>query len=89
VRAWNLVEARTAELVPNSSNPTSTRMHLKMLSGLRIISSDLYQLGRQLSDLRNRVVHGDVMPTKDDAKEFVNAAWRLTSELSRADPVQP
>ncbi|GIF74725.1 hypothetical protein [Asanoa siamensis] len=97
VRAWNVVEARIAELAPPDStiikaagmavSARNARMVLKMLSGMGLISSDLYQLGRRLSDLRNQVVHGDVTPTKNEAADFVTATWRLASELSKLEPI--
>jgi hypothetical protein len=88
VRAWNMVEARTDMLVASaSSRPPSAAFAMKDLRLAGNISEDLYQLGRRLADLRNRVVHGEATPTRDDAREFVTAAWRLASELSRTDPL--
>ncbi|MFI5839006.1 DUF4145 domain-containing protein [Catenuloplanes sp. NPDC051500] len=84
MRAWNLVEAGTTRLA-GATGRLGTMAELRALTGSGEISMDLYELARQLRDLRNRVAHGQAVPTAAEAREFVGASWRLATELARVE----
>ena len=81
VRAWNLVE----RVVDFRSGPVHGSFD-KMIRFLRedgLLTEEMLAVARRLNTLRNMVIHGQVIPTPAEAKEFITAAWRLAAFIDR------
>ncbi|MFG3645093.1 hypothetical protein ACGF3C_32945 [Micromonospora sp. NPDC047762] len=80
MRAWHLVE--DALTPADQTRPLPPYLRLRDMHRGGVINDDLLALARRLQDLRNRVVHGRVIPDPPEAREFVTAAWRLAAALN-------
>jgi len=87
VRAWNLVEQVAKQTAEQDEMLYTARAIARRLGQRGAISDDLVGVADKLWRLRSRIVHGNVVPTEEAAREFVTAAWRLATGLRDAQRV--
>jgi len=79
VRAWNIVEQTATEKFPKSTR----LMSVGRLVDLVGLNHDLRSLAVRLAKLRNQVVHAQIVPSSEAARDFVAASWKLASAVRR------
>ena len=85
VRAWNFVGRvlridKERPFIPPAAIPGEMRRQ-------DIADDELLALADRLGHLRNRVVHGQEVPTQDAARDFAEAAWRLATAIAKAQQI--
>lgn len=91
VRAWNMVDVVVkGRLSPTPDDKFSV---IELLTVVKYqggeVTDDIIGLAKWLSDLRDHVVHGKIIPTPAAARDYVDAVARLLLAVVRSPRLVP